>query len=177
VLEVEYQGQIAGYDTRILTLSLLKGYFGRVSEEPVSFVNAPQLAAESGIQIRETATTTAHHYVNLITVRSGDHALAGTLVGLQGDPRIVMVDDHTVDVPPSAHMLVVRNDDRPGMIGAVGTLLGDADINIAGIHVGQSAAGLGALMVLATASPVPVEVVRRLESTEGIVSVHAVDLV
>ena len=82
-----------------------------------------------------------------------------------------------VDVPPSAHMLVVRNDDRPGMIGAVGTLLGDADINIAGIHVGQSAAGLGALMVLATASPVPVEVVRRLESTEGIVSVHAVDLV
>ena len=102
VLEVEYQGQIAGYDTRILTLSLLKGYFGRVSDEPVSFVNAPQLAAESGIQIRETATTTAHHYVNLITVRSGDHALAGTLVGLQGDPRIVMVDDHTVDVPPSA---------------------------------------------------------------------------
>jgi len=177
VLEVEYQGQIAGYDTRILTLSLLKGYFGRVSAEPVSFVNAPQLATESGIQIRETATTTAHHYVNLITVRSGDHALAGTLVGLQGDPRIVMVDDHTVDVPPSPHMLVVRNDDRPGMIGAVGTLLGDADINIAGIHVGQSAAGLAALMVLATSSPVPVEVVRSLEGTDGIVSVHAVDLV
>ncbi len=175
-LEVEYQGQIAGYDTRILTLSLLKGYFGRVSAEPVSFVNAPQLAAESGIAVRETATTTAHHYVNLITVRSGDHALAGTLVGLAGEPRIVMVDDHTVDVPPSPHMLVVRNDDRPGMIGTVGTQLGDAGINIAGIHVGQSAAGLGALMVLATASSVPTEVVRALEHTEGIVSVHAVDL-
>ncbi len=175
-LEVEYQGQIAGYDTRILTLSLLKGYFGRVSEEPVSFVNAPQLAAESGIAVRETATTTALHYVNLITVRSGQHTLAGTLVGLDGDPRIVMVDDHTVDVPPSPHMLVVRNDDRPGMIGSVGSRLGDAGINIAGIHVGQSAAGLGALMVLATASPVPPEVVAGLQATEGIVSVNAVDL-
>jgi D-3-phosphoglycerate dehydrogenase / 2-oxoglutarate reductase len=175
-LEVEYQGQIAGYDTRILTLSLLKGYFGRISSEPVSFVNAPQLAAESGIEIRETATTTAHHYVNLITIRGGEHALAATLVGLDGDPRIVMVDDHTVDVPPSPHMLVVRNDDRPGMIGAVGTTLGDAGINIAGIHVGQSAAGLGALMVLATSSSVPAPVLAGLAATEGIVSVNAVDL-
>jgi D-3-phosphoglycerate dehydrogenase / 2-oxoglutarate reductase len=176
VLEVEYQGQIAGYDTRILTLSLLKGYFGRISHEPVSFVNAPQLAAEAGIQVRETATTTAHHYVNLLTVRAGDHGLAGTLVGLRGEPRIVMVDDHTVDVPPSPHMLVVRNQDRPGMIGAVGTALGQADVNIAGIHVGQSSSGVAALMVLATSSPVAPEVVAALEATPGIVSVHAADL-
>ena len=175
-IEVEYQGQIAGYDTRILTLSLLKGYFGRVSAEPVSFVNAPQLAAESGIAVRESATTTAHHFVNLITVRRGDHALAGTLVGLAGEARIVMVDDHTVDVPPAPHMLVVRNDDRPGMIGSVGTQLGDAGINIAGIHVGQSAAGLGALMVLATSSSVPPGVMADLVNTDGIISVHALEL-
>jgi len=175
-IDVEYQGLIAGYDTRILTLSLLKGYFGRVSEEPVSFVNAPQLAAEAGIEVRETKTTTAQHYVNLITVRTGDHALAGTLVGLRGDPRIVMVDDHTVDVPPSPHMLIVRNEDRPGMIGAVGTALGRAGINIAGIHVGQSASGVAALMVLATSSPVPPGVVAELAATPGIVSVHAADL-
>jgi D-3-phosphoglycerate dehydrogenase len=175
-IDVQYEGQIAGYDTRILTLSLLKGYFGRVSAEPVSFVNAPQLATEAGIAVRETATTTASHYVNLITVRSGEHALAGTLVGLTGEPRIVMVDDHTVDVAPAPHMLVVRNADRPGMIGVVGTALGAADINIAGIHVGQSASGVAALMVLATASPVPPEVVEALEATDGIVSVHAADL-
>ncbi len=83
-LDIEYQGQIAGYDTRILTLSLLKGYFGRISDEPVSYVNAPKLAAESGMQIRETATTTAQDYVNLVTIRGGDHALAGTLVGPAG---------------------------------------------------------------------------------------------
>ena len=83
-LEIEYQGQLADYDTRILTLSLLKGFFGRISDEPVSYVNAPQLAEERGIAVRESKTTTAHDYVNLITVRGGEHALAGTLVGPAG---------------------------------------------------------------------------------------------
>ncbi|MGZ4705716.1 MAG: phosphoglycerate dehydrogenase, partial [Acidimicrobiales bacterium] len=169
-LDVEYQGQIAGYDTRILTLSLLKGYFGRISDEPVSYVNAPKLATESGMQIRETATTTAQDYVNLITIRAGEHALAGTLVGLRGEARLVMVDDHTVDLPPARHMVVVRNDDRPGMIGAVGQLLGGAGINIADMDVGQSAAGVSALMVLATSQSVPPEVVDQLAATDGIVS-------
>jgi D-3-phosphoglycerate dehydrogenase len=175
-LDIEYQGQIAGYDTRILTLSLLKGYFGRISDEPVSYVNAPKLAAESGVQIRETATTTAQDYVNLITIRGGDHALAGTLVGLRGEARIVMVEDHTVDLPPARHMLVVRNDDRPGMISTVAGALAEVDINIANIHVGQSPAGASALQVLATSQPVPPEVVERLALVDGIVSVHAVEL-
>jgi D-3-phosphoglycerate dehydrogenase / 2-oxoglutarate reductase len=175
-LEIEYQGQIAGFDTRILTLALLKGFFGRVSEEPVSYVNAPALAAERGIDVRETATTTAHDYINLITVRGGDHSLAGTLVGLKGEPRIVMVDDHTVDVPPARHMLVVRNDDRPGMIGVVGTVVGRAGVNIADMDVGQSPAGESALMVLATSQPVPPEAQDELRASPGIVSVHAVEL-
>jgi D-3-phosphoglycerate dehydrogenase / 2-oxoglutarate reductase len=175
-LDVEYQGQIAGYDTRILTLALLKGFFGRVSDEPVSYVNAPQLATESGMAVRETATTTAVHYVNLITVRSGNHALAGTLVGLDAEPRIVMVDDYAIDVPPARHMLVIRNEDRPGMIGAVSTHLGDAGINIANMAVGQSAAGVAALMVLATSSPVPADLVGRLQEIDGVHSAHAVEL-
>jgi D-3-phosphoglycerate dehydrogenase len=175
-LEVEYQGQIGGYDTRILTLSLLKGYFGRISDEPVSYVNAPQLAEAAGLEVRETATTTSQDFVNLVSLRRGEHSLAGTLVGLRADPRLVMVDDHTVDVPPAAHMLVVRNDDRPGVIGIVGTILGDAGVNIADMDVGQSAAGASALMVLATGSPVPVEVQDALRDAPGIHSVHAVDL-
>jgi len=175
-LDIEYQGQIAGYDTRILTLSVLKGYFGRISDEPVSYVNAPQLAEESGIQIRETATTTALDYVNLITIRGGEHSLAGTLVGLRGEPRIVMVEDHTVDLPPARHMLIVRNDDRPGMIATVSGALADVDINITNIHVGQSPSGASALQVLATSELVPAAVVERLSAVDGIVSVHAVAL-
>lgn len=175
-LEVDYQGQIAEYDTRILTLSLLKGFFGRVSDEPVSYVNAPQLAAEQGIAVKESSTSRAQDYVNLITVRSGDHALAGTLVGLRGEPRIVLVDDHTVDVPPARHMLIVRNDDTPGVIGTVGTVLGEAGINIADMDVGQAPDGKAALMVLATASAVPSDVQDRLRAAPAITSVDAIDL-
>jgi len=175
-LEIEYQGQIAGYDTRILTLSLLKGFFGQISDEPVSYVNAPQIAAEQGIEVKETATTTAHDFVNLITVRGGDHNLAGTLTGLRGEPRLVTVDDHSVDLPPARHMLVVRNDDRPGMIGLVGTVIGRSGVNIADMDVGQSPTGESALMVLATAGPVPEAVQQELRAAAGIVSVDAIDL-
>jgi D-3-phosphoglycerate dehydrogenase len=170
-LEVAYEGEIGGYDTRILTLSLLKGFFGRISDDPVSYVNAPKLAEEHGIGVTESATTTSHHYVNLITVRGGGHNLAGTLVGLDGEARLVTVDDHRVDVPPANHMLVVRNDDRPGMIGKVGTIVGEAGVNIADMDVGQAASGASAMMVLATSEPVPVEVSDTLRSVEGIVSV------
>src|SRR5437764_3926156 len=99
-LELEYQGGLADYDTRILTLAVLRGLLGAGSEEPVSYVNAPQLAAERGVEVREAKTTTTHDYVNLIKLRGGDHAIAGTLAGMNGEPRIVMVDDHKLDVPP-----------------------------------------------------------------------------
>jgi D-3-phosphoglycerate dehydrogenase len=104
-------------------------------------------------------------------VRGGGHNLAGTLVGLDGEARLVTVDDHRVDVPPANHMLVVRTDDRPGMIGKVGTIVGEAGVNIADMDVGQAASGASAMMVLATSEPVPVEVSDTLRSVEGIVSV------
>jgi D-3-phosphoglycerate dehydrogenase len=173
-LEVEYQGQLADYDTRILTLSVLKGLFGHVSEEPVTYVNAPQLAKDRGVDVRDTKTSATRDYVNLITLRGGEHSLAGTLVGLKGESRLVMVDDHTVDVPPARHMLVVRNDDRPGMIGLVGSTLGDAGVNIADMDVGQTAEGVSALMVLATSQPVPHAVVERLRASDGIIEAQAV---
>ena len=173
VLELTYQGQLADYDTRILTLSVLKGMFSGVVEEPVSFVNAPQLAEERGMEVRETTTSAVHDFVNLVTLRGGGHALGGTLAGLRGEPRIVLVDDHTVEVPPAANMLVLRNDDRPGRIGLVTTALGDAGVNISDIHVGRSPEGQAALMVLATDQPVPGELVERLRRSPGIVSVHA----
>lgn len=174
-LEVEFEGQIAEYDTRILTLSLLKGYFGRISDEPVSYVNAPKLAEEQGIEVRESSTTTAHDHVNLVTVRRGEHSMAGTLSAQKGEPRLVMVEDHSVDVPPSRHMLVVRNEDRPGMIGVVGTVLGEAGVNIADMDVGAPTPK-AALMVVATTEPVPAEVEERLRAIDGIISVHRVDI-
>jgi D-3-phosphoglycerate dehydrogenase len=172
MVELSYEGQLAGYDTRILTLSTLKGLFGAVSDEPVTFVNAPNLAREHGVEVRETSSSTSMDYVNLITVRGGGHVLAGTLSGRRGEPRIVNVDDHTTDLPPAAHLLVVRNDDRPGMIGLVGTLLGEAGINIADMDVGRSQVSGSAIMVLTTTEPVPPSAIARLRGAAGIISIH-----
>jgi len=174
-LEVEYQGQIAEYDTRILTLSLLKGFFSVTSGEPVSYVNAPQVADEHGLEVRPTSTTTARDYVNLITVRLGDHSVAGTLQGLHAVPTLVMIEDHTIDVPPAEHLLVVRNSDTPGMIGIVGTTVGAAGVNIDDMAVGSSSPdGSKALMVLATSQAVPDAVVEQLRASDGVVSVASV---
>lgn len=172
-LEIEYQGQLADTDTRILTLSVLKGLFSGAGEESVSYVNAPQLAEERGVEVRETKTTTTQDFVNLISVRGGGHALAGTLAGVKGEPRVVMLDDHTVELPPAQHMLVVRNDDRPGMIGLVTTTLGEAGINISDLHLGRSASGEMALMVLAIDQPAPDALLDDLRASAGIASVHA----
>jgi D-3-phosphoglycerate dehydrogenase / 2-oxoglutarate reductase len=173
-LDVEYQGSLADYDTRILTLSVLKGLFAAGSDEPVSYVNAPQLAEERGLEYRESKTSTAHDYVNLVTLRGADHALAGTLFGLRGEPRIVMVDDHDIELPVSRHMLAVRNDDRVGMIALVTTALAEASINIADLKVGRSPTGGTALMVLSVDKQVPADLVSRLAETPGILDVHAV---
>ncbi|MGV3759405.1 MAG: phosphoglycerate dehydrogenase [Actinomycetota bacterium] len=170
VLEVGYEGQLADSDTRILTLSVLKGVFGRVSEEPVSYVNAPRLAEERGVEVRESSSATSHEYINLITLKGGDHSIGGTLVGLRGEPRIVMVDDHSVDVPPAEHMLVVRNDDVPGMISKVTGVLGDAGVNIDDMHLGRSPEGTAALMVLATDRTVTDDVLATIRAVSGVVS-------
>jgi D-3-phosphoglycerate dehydrogenase / 2-oxoglutarate reductase len=173
VLEVEYAGQLADYDTRILTLSVLKGMFGRVTDEPVSYVNAPRIASDRGVEVRDTSTATAHDYVNLVTIRGGDHAIGGTLVGLRAEPRIVMLDGHTIDLPPAKNMLVVRNDDRPGMIAFVAGVLADAGVNIDDMHLGRSDRGEAALQVIATDVAVPPEVQAAIRAGDGVVSVHA----
>ncbi|MCA1690787.1 MAG: phosphoglycerate dehydrogenase, partial [Actinobacteria bacterium] len=173
-VEVGYQGQLADYDTRILTLAVLKGLLGELSDDPVSYVNAPQVAVEHGVEVHESRRSEGHDYVNLVTVRGDDHALAGTLFGLRDEARLVMVDDHMVDIPPARHMVVVRNDDRPGMIGLVGGRLGQAGINISDMDVGRSPSGEAALMVLSTDQAVPDEVLADLRAQAGILRVHRV---
>ncbi len=173
-VEIEYHGQLADHDTRILTLSVLKGLFGGMTAEPVSYVNAPQLAEQRGVEVRETKTSTVQDYVNVIVIRGGDHSIGGTLAGVRGEARIVMLDDHSTEVPPAEHMLVIRNDDTPGRIAVVAGALGDAGINIADIHVGKSPQGEGALMVLAVDQDVPQEVVERMLRSPGIHSVHPI---
>ncbi len=180
-LEVSYEGSIADYDCRVLTLSILRGVLGPVVDEPVTFVNAPQLAEMRGLTVRETKSSAARDYVNLLTVRgagSGGYTahVAGTLYGKNDAPRIVGLQDHIVDLPPSSHMLVVHNADIPGMIGAVGTILGEAGVNIADMDVGRTATGEAALMAIATTETVPSETVARICAHPGIVDARAIEL-
>ena len=177
-LEVVYQGELAGSGTKILTLCALKGLLVATGHDGVSFVNAPQLAQEHRITFGEVSIVESPEYVNLITVKSGHHAVSGTLmrIGSRLETRIVAVDAHSVEIPPASSMLVVRNDDRPGMIGIVGVALGEAEISIVSMAVGPDQSSTTALMVLSTGTPTPRSVIERLRGTNGIQDIHLITL-
>jgi D-3-phosphoglycerate dehydrogenase len=177
-LEVTYQGELAGAGTKILTLCALKGLLSSTGHDGVSFVNAPQLAAEHDLTYSEVSSVASAEYVSLITVKSDGHTVAGTLmtIGTRVETRIVSVDGHAVEIAPAASMLVVHNDDRPGMIGLVGLALGGADISISSMAVGPDPETKTALMVLSTLAPTPSEVIEKLRGTDGIQDIHLISL-
>jgi D-3-phosphoglycerate dehydrogenase / 2-oxoglutarate reductase len=155
---------------------VLKGLLGYDNPIPVTFVNAPQIAEERGLTLTHTKTAQSEDYRNKITLRSScGHSIAGTLAGLRGEARIVMVDDHAVEVPPSRHLLIVRNDDRPGMIGIVGTTLAKHNVNISNMALGKAQNGSAALMVLDTEGGVPEDCIDELRLMAGITGVDPID--
>ena len=175
-IEISTTGEIGGYDPGLITISALKGMLSVWSTDQVSLVNAPSMARNLNITVESVASTTTTHrdYVNLITLRSGDRNIAATLTGRRREARIVMIDHHLTDIPPSEHMLVVINDDRPGAIGRVASALGNAGINIANMDVGSSETAGSALMCIATTTAVPLDVLQHLRTLEGISSVVSV---
>ena len=174
-LEVCVEGEIGAHDTRIVGLAVLKGLFARVSNDPVTYVNAPQRARDHGLELREVSSTISDDYVNLVTVRGGGHSISGTLHWRRSEQRIVLVDGHTFDVPPVDHMVMITNDDRPGVIGTVGTLLGNAGINIADMDVGRSDHPGLAVMLIAPTSVVEPAILDALRAAPGIVNVVALN--
>lgn len=175
-IEISTTGDIGAYDPGLITISALKGMLSRWTNEPVSLVNAPSIARNLGITVSSIASTNTTHrdYVNLVTLRSGDRNLSATLAGRRREARIVIIDDHLTDIPPSEHMLVVKNDDQPGAIGRVATALGNAHINIANMDVGTAETEGSALMCIATTTAVPGDIIKKLRSLEGIASVVSV---
>jgi D-3-phosphoglycerate dehydrogenase / 2-oxoglutarate reductase len=158
-LRIEYHGGIAEHDCRALTLSALKGAFSAVVHEPVTFVNAPLLAKERGISVEESKTAQSLDFVNLIEVhaqsREESVSVAGTLVGKREDERLVRAYGYELDMTFSPVMAFFRYVDRPGIVGIVGSLLGQSGINIAGMQVGRHTEGGEAIMVMAVDSPIP----------------------
>jgi D-3-phosphoglycerate dehydrogenase len=161
-ITLEYSGELAEHDTRLLTVAALNGAFkGRV-DQPVNYVNAPLIAAERGIEVVELRRRSSPDYTNLIVVSAGNARVAGTTIGADDRPWLVGVFDFAVEIELAPRMVVLRYDDVPGVIGRVGTLLGEAGVNIANMAVSRNRAAGKALMVLSLDMPASSELLERL---------------
>jgi D-3-phosphoglycerate dehydrogenase len=162
-LDVEVRGEITQYDVKVLELAALKGVFTDVVEESsVSYVNAPLLAQERGVEVRLTTSAVSPNWRNLITVRGtlahGEVvSVSGTLSGPKHIEKLVEVAGYDVDIEPTDHMAFFRYVDRPGVVGIMGRILGDANVNIASMQVGRDAKGGHALVALTVDSEIPAD--------------------
>jgi D-3-phosphoglycerate dehydrogenase len=170
--EAEYLGKIAEHDTRVLTLAALKGSLAGVVHEPVSFVNAPVIAKERGLNVSEKKSSVSRDYVNLVTLRAdteaGEVTVSGSLVGKKDAERLTMVNGFDVDMAPAKYMAFFLYEDRPGVIGTVGSLLGEAQVNIASMEVSRKEQGGRALMGLTVDSPIPEDVLAQIVERVGV---------
>ncbi|MEW5706058.1 MAG: phosphoglycerate dehydrogenase [Actinomycetota bacterium] len=171
-IDIEYVGPISKIDTKLLTIAILKGIFDGVVEEQVNYVNAPIFAEERGIEVRESKKPSSQDYINVIRLKGrdggGDIGVAGTLVGKKNQERFVNIYEFDIDMVPSKYMAFFRYEDVPGMIGKVGTILGNHGINIANMQVGRKKIGGEALMGLNVDTPIPDEVIEEIKSSAGI---------
>jgi D-3-phosphoglycerate dehydrogenase len=171
-IELAYFGVLAGYDTRLLTVAALNGAFQGRSDGPVNYVNAPLLAAERGIEVAEQRGGASRDFTNLVrvTVRAegGEFRVAGTTIG--GPDRYWLVNalGFQLEIELAPLMVFFGYDDVPGVIGRVGTLLGESGVNIANMAVSRSRQGGRALMAMTIDSPAPPELIERFHR-EGFV--------
>jgi D-3-phosphoglycerate dehydrogenase len=181
-VDVEVRGEITEYDVKVLELAALKGVFTDIVEDQVSYVNAPLLAAERGTAVRLVTESESPDHRNLITVRGtladgSQVSVSGTLVGINQRERLVEVNGFDIDVEPTEHLAFFNYEDRPGMVGTVGNILGDAGVNIAGMQVARDAKGGQALVALSVDSAIPAATLEEIETAINAVSVRAVNLV
>ena len=176
---VEYNGEVAGLLVPPLTIAVLKGLLTPILEDAVNFVNAPLVAKERGIEVKEVKSSDAGDFTSVIRVRveagKKTHLVAGTLYSRK-DPRIIEIDNFQVEVVPEGHMMLILNEDRPGVIGTVGQVLGDHQINIARMQCSREERGGHALLIIGLDAPLPTGVLETIKQSKHILSVRVADL-
>ena len=161
-IALSFNGAIADHDTRLLTVAALNGAFqGRV-EQAVNYVNAPVIAAERGIEVSEERSARTRDYTSLVTVAVDDVQVSGTIIGPEHRHFLAGALGFAIDLQLSPRMVFFRYDDIPGVIGRVGTMFGEAGVNIANMAVSRTKEGGKALMALAIDSEPPAELVDRI---------------
>jgi D-3-phosphoglycerate dehydrogenase len=173
-----YNGKLARYDCSPLTVCGLAALLNRSIEQDVNMVNSQLVAQEMGMEVEAVRSTESESFSNLITITlttpAGRRTVAGTI--FEGIPKIVKMRDFLTDFQPEEHMLVVSYADQPGLIGKIGTVLGDANINIGSMNLGRRARAGEAMVVLSVDTPIPGEVLERLAMAVDAAFIRAIKM-
>jgi D-3-phosphoglycerate dehydrogenase len=176
---ITYYGELAKADVGPVTRSVTVGLLRPVLEENVNLVNAPMLAQARGIDVSETKSSEPTDFAALVSVKVStnqrDMTIDGTVFG-RADPRIVSIDGYRVEVVPRGDVLILFDEDRPGLIGAIGTLLGKSGVNISCMTFGRKQAGGDAITVLNIDGPVSAELLDQVRRVPNVVAAHVVRL-
>jgi hypothetical protein len=179
-LEVTAHGSLAEYNLDYIVAAGVKGVLSNVVEDRVNMVNARLLAERRGMEIMERKIHHDQHerYEDMLTLRITSRGQQRTVRGamLYGVPTLVAIDDLWVEFPAEGHLLLTSHRDRPGIIGRVGTLLGQSDVNISFMHVGRRTPRGEAIMVLGTDEPIPTPIEHELATMEDVRWIKAVHL-
>ncbi len=178
-ITIEYKGEASEINSAPVKIAAIKGFLTPILEETVNFVNAPFIAKERGIEIKETKSADAGDYQSMVAIRikskDKESYLAGTLFSRK-DPRIVAVDSFKIEIVPEGELLFIYNIDKPGVIGNLGTILGKNNINIARMQFGREAPGGKAISVITIDTPVSPKIIEEIKSLPNVLSLKRINL-
>ncbi len=175
-LTIEFSGKAADWETNPIQRAILKGLLEKVQGSEVNYVNAPAIAGNLGLRVEEVKTAESEDYTELITLRADGHSVAGTFYGSLNNPRIVRINDMPVEAVPTGVLFIMRNVDRPGVVGWIGTIMGQHGINIAGMSLGRDKVGGQALTVLNLDSAPSETVLAEIKADKDILDVKVAKL-
>ena len=178
-LSIEYKGTVADYSVSPITVSILRGLLTPYMGEVVNFVNASLIAKDRGIRVRESRASKAEDFASMvaITARGGGEKnyIAGALFSTK-DFRIIQINDFLIEAVPKGNMLLIQNYDKPGVIGNIGTVLGNRNINIATMQFSRDRMGGVAISLLHLDSVISKEVMEELSRLPNVISVKNIEL-
>ena len=176
---IEYSGDVVNYDVAPITIACLKGLLDQLLDMYVNFVNAPFVAKERGIKVVEIKSSRAIDFASSITIKvktkEQENVVEGALFGKK-EPRIVRIDKFLLDAVPEGYLLLLQNEDKPGVIGNVGTLLAANNVNVARLHLGRSSEGGEAVSVWSVDTPIAKGLIERVLKLPHMISVNVIEL-
>jgi len=177
-VDIEYAGEVSGLNHKPITTTILKGILDPILPDSVNLVNAPLLAEQRDIKVSETTRKQAEEFTSMVRVTLGTEKRSWTIDGtlVHGTPRVVELNGVELELVPDGRLIYMANRDEPGLIGRIGTVLGEAGINIGGFMLGREAPKKEAISFISVDQPVPPEVMQKIGSEESILEVREVNL-